>query len=86
MQLPTTRLPIVNEDLFTGIMHSENDPQKQLNELAISNPNVYRYIAGIIERAGQEYDQQIGSKMGTACLMLYRMLETQAECDELSGG
>lgn len=73
-----TRLPVVKKELYEGLVASKDTVN--LNEvyqkLALINPMVFLFITTIAEKAGPE--------SGAACLMLYRILETQAECNELS--
>lgn len=71
-----TRLPIVKKELYEGLIASDNKALlgNLYEKLAIINPMVFLYITAIFDRAGAE-------AAGSA-LMLYHILETQAECNE----
>lgn len=73
-----TRLPIVKEGLFAGLTNSNYEPQEVFNDLVLTNPNVAQYVSGVNEKFGEG--------AARACLLLYKMLDTQAECDELRAG
>lgn len=75
MKLPTTLLPIVSKEIFDGLAASEYDPQVIIDELKISNPEVWSFIHHLIHMGE--------TRCARTCLLLYKILETQAECDEL---
>lgn len=75
MELPTTLLPIVSKEIFDGLAASDWNPQGVLNELKVSNPQVWMYINHLV---GMQQP-----RCARTCLLLYTILETQAECDEL---
>lgn len=75
MDLPTTRLPIVGDGILEGLSASVWEYQALLDDLKITNPRVWQYIHHLV---GMDKFQ-----CAKTCLLLYKILETQAECDEL---
>ncbi len=71
-----TRLPVVKQELYEGLVASKISLNDLYQKLALSNPMVFLFISRMADKAGPE--------SAAACLMLYHILETQAECNELN--
>jgi len=78
MELPTTRLPVVKSGVFDGLIASDNwNVQQIMDDMKITNYAVWRFVQHVLSKHGQE--------TAKIALLLYKVLDTQAECDELNG-
>lgn len=75
MQVPETRLPILHPDVWKGMLASEYELSDLFQNLKTCNPAVALFIHEVYQTRGED--------AAKACLLLYKMLDTQAECDEL---
>jgi hypothetical protein len=77
MDIPDPKLPVVKPELFTGIEASNWTTQEVFDHILVTNPEIAKFIMYIARTLGQE--------SAKCCVLLYKVLETQAECDELTG-
>lgn len=70
-------LPEVKYELFDGLIASDGsfDIDEYLLHVLDQNPNVFALLSTI--------EKQHGRKALGCAVLVYRMLEAQAECDEL---
>jgi len=75
--IPTTRLPVIKDGLVDGIVASTTDSRLQelFDDLVVSNPEIASFVGFV--------DKHAGNEAAKCCLLMYKLLETQAECDEL---
>lgn len=71
-----TRLPIVNPEVFHGLNASQPDIREVIKNIALTNPEIMVFLKYV--------EKIVGTEAVESCALLYLVLDTQAECDELA--